>query len=191
MINKGYLSTEIVEKLSQEFYKNNALPSVTLMEFFERKEFDRMISEISAINFKVCRRRMEFSYKKSVLPESIKKVISNEFLKAYISSIIGKKIKKIEGEIRVFGWKDYTLINDKTIEKPSVELIIDFSVKMRNDCGGGIIYVDGTGEYSEILSSHNSITLLNRKKGIQKFVKYVNHLAGKDNKIYFIGRIII
>ena len=47
------------------------------------------------------------------------------------------------------------------------------------------MYATGDGDYSPVTTKGNTLTITSRKKGINKFVKYINHKAGKE-KMYVV-----
>ena len=68
-----------------------------------------------------------------------------------------------------------------------VDIIIDFTQEWDGSYGGAVVYADGSGEFHKIVIAENTLTITQRKEGVQKFVQYVNHFSGKKNRVLFLG----
>ena len=101
-----------------------------------------------------------------------------EFQK-FISKIAKTKINPLNSELCAFGWKDYTIINDKKKERKGMDILIDLTQNWSANFGGNVVYVDGTGNYTKIGQKFNSITIVLKDSNSRKFIQYVNNLAGK------------
>ena len=130
---------------------------------------------------------MQYSYSVPKTPKTLAQFISSKQLKNYISRIISKKIKNINGRMYRFEWKDYTLLHDKNTEKEGFDFILDFTDNWDEKADGRIIYTDGKGSYNYIPSLPNTLTIIHRKKGFQKFVQYINHYSNNSKRCLFIG----
>ena len=82
------------------------------------------------------------------------------------------------------------MLNDEIVEKPGIDAIIDFADGWRHEAGGSVVYVDGTGDFFKIPPSGNTLTLIERKKGAQKFVQYLNHYSNGKKRYFILGNII-
>ena len=171
-INKFYSGK--IEQVKKSFSED--FPSVTLFDFFEKKDFIKLQKRIRSLQYKKEKKTLTHSHSKASITLSDKELIN------FLSKITNKKIKKLSGQVLSFGWKDYTILHDTVKEKQSYDIIIDLTNSWQEDFGGNIIYVDGTGDYVKIPDRRNTLTIVKRKKNIRHFVKYVNNLAGRKKR---------
>ena len=177
-INPSYLSKDNLKKIKESFI-NSEFPAVILKDFFNTKSFEELNKKVNSLNFKKEVNLLSHSYSSSDID-----INSKEFLD-FLSKIFSNK-NKFTFKAYKFTWKDYTILNDEFIEKPGMDIIINISDW--NPRGGGIInYTDGKGDAYPITAEKNSIAIINRKKGIQKFVQYVNHYGKDRERIFIIG----
>ena len=90
-------------------------------------------------------------------------------------NIIGIKNYKIVYEIRKFGPNCYTLLHDAENEKPGVDFVIDFSQDAEKYFGGYTIYLTESEELLELNPKSNTLSFVERKKGVMKYAKYFTH----------------
>ena len=81
---------------------------------------------------------------------------------------------RIKYEIRKFEPGNYTLLHDAEKEKPGIDFVIDFS-KSSEKFGGYTIYLTETEELLILKPSPNTISFVQREKGVMKYVKYITH----------------
>ncbi len=165
MINKKYLDN--IEQIRKVFYANK---EIQLSDFLGKKSYEEFKKKINKIKLAKKVQPMCCSYDEAEI--SLPKDIAD-----FIFLILKKKIEK--ARLLCFKWKDYTILNDEVIEKPGIDVVFDLTDNWNNNAGGSIVYVDGSGEYTKIPPSGNTLIIVERKKNVQKFVKYVNHLAQK------------
>jgi len=176
-INKLYLQN--IEKIKQTFRKNKALSSIQLHDFFIPECYEQIKRDVKKLKFKKSYLATSHSYQ-----ESNFNVVPTEVID-FLSKITGKKVKKLNLKALVFSWKDYIIINDKLKEKPGIDVIFDLTEDWNENSGGSIVYVNGSGEYFRIPPKGNSLLIVERKKGTQKFVQYMNHYS-KNKKRYLV-----
>ncbi len=189
MVNPQYLSGSTIAQVKHAFHANRELPSITLQKFFSEGEYKTLSKVVSKTKWEKAKDRMHYNHSVAPLPTELKKMLDNTMMKRCISAVLGREIKKIEGKLCMFGWKDYTLLYDEAVEKPGIDLIIDFTPQWGENAGGKIVYADGTGDSRNIPSSPNTLSVTIRKEGVQKFVQYCNHYAGKKKRILFLGTV--
>ena len=189
MINNSYLSEQTIKKVRGLFLSNREFPSIKLQNFLDKQFYAQLTQEILNSKYKKAVMPMQYSYSVSKTPKTLAKFINSEQLKNYISRIIGKKIKNINGSMHRFEWKDYTLLHDKNTEKEGFDFILDFTDSWDEKADGRIIYTDGKGNYNYMLSLPNTLTIIHRKNGFQKFVQYINHYSNNNKRCLFIGLI--
>ncbi len=188
MLNPHYKKDDSLDAISAAFTKNKELPSITLKEIFDEPYYGELLKNIERANWIRKVNKTQFSYFAAKISPLLSKTLSSGELLTFASATVGKKITKIDGELRWFLWKDYTLLHDSAVEKSGFDIVIDFTTEWPKEAGGTLVYADGTGNYHSIPSSPNTLTITRRKKDVQKFVQYVNHLAGKFRRIIFLGR---
>ena len=189
MINKLYLNGENTAKLKDIFLANERLPSIIMPNFIGKKDYAMLEMAAKKCRYKIEKEPMHFRYSASETPKSLPELLNSNAMKQLISKIINKKIKKIDGKLYCFGWKDYTLLNDEKIEKPGYDLILDFG-KWDESFGGMITYSDGMGNSDALKSRPDTLIIVKRKNRMQKFTKYVNNKSGKRKRLFFMGKII-
>lgn len=190
MLNEAYLRKTTVGGIQKAFDASKELPSIVLQRFFDEKAYAKIALLCKRASFKKSMERMHHSYAVAPMPREVEKFLNNEEVLRFISKIVGKNIKSVNGCLYMFGWKDYTLLHDKKKEKPGIGIIFDMTGKWPNRAGGKIVHVDGTGSYHRIPASENAVVVTKRKEGIQKFMQYINHVAGKKKRLLFMGTAI-
>ena len=189
MINNSYLNEQTIKKIKELFLSNKDFPSIKLQNFFDKVFYDGIMKEILNSKYKKAVKPMQYSYSTSKTPKILNKFLNSVTLKNFISKIINKKIKRVNGSFYKLEWKDYTLLHDENTEKEGFDFILDFTNNWNQKTDGRIIYTDGKGNYNYILSLPNTLTIIHRKNGFQKFVQYINHYANNNKRYLFIGLI--
>lgn len=174
-INEFYINnpTEIKNSLSEK----KDFPGVTLFDFFEEKYFIKLQKKLRALNYKKEINPLSYSYSQAET-----NIFNKKIFLSLISKLTDKKIRKLSAQIFSFAWKDYTILHDAVKERGSYEIIIDSTDFWDNKWGGQVIYVDGSSDYWEIPPRRNTLTIIKRKKGLRRFVKYVNNHAGRRKR---------
>ena len=145
MINKIYLNK--ISDLKEHFSKNGSL---ILHEFLS----EDIKKEVLNLKFIKEYSPMKYSYSKSNFK------LNNEILD-FISKILGKEINN-NFESFSFGWKDYTILSDEINYEYGIDIIIDFADDWDSNFGGSIVYVDGSGNYTKIEPSSNTLILFDK-----------------------------
>jgi len=184
-INPLYLQSVFEAKKA---FMSNTMPSITMRDFFDKKFYSLIKKKMNSLKFKRAYNKMKFSYSVSDIPQELKAFLKSPEFLSFASSIVGKNIKSIEGKAYCMTWKDYTLINDETPEKPGIDFIIDFT----NDSGfgGEVVYADGKGSYSLIQMAENSLSIVKHGKNIHRFMHYLNHYAKNKKRMLVAGKIL-
>ena len=157
------------------------MPSVQLQKFLSQKEFSSFVNELSKTKLKKIDVVAERSLSVGELPKSCKSILAGRKVQSLIENVVGRKLKLNTVRIEVYSWKDYTL---QEVEPSCVETI--FSVNaLDSSCGGGVFAVDGSGEFKQLTAPQNTLTILDRKKNVRLFHKYVNHCA-ENNSLWFV-----
>jgi hypothetical protein len=189
MLNPLYLSRATLAQARSAFRSNKELPSITLQKFLDEKASKQLRAEVAKASFRKKVDKMHYSYATAPLTKRMKALLKSPELLNCVSSIVGMQAISIEGELCTFGWRDYTLLHDEKVERSGVDVLLDFTGQWREETGGKLVYVDGTGSSHHIPALPNALSITFRKEGVQKFVQYVNHKAGKGKRILFIGKV--
>ncbi len=190
-INGSYLSDDVAKKIRESFLSNNDLRLVKLRNFLSQRSCKNLAGEIRKARFRKESIPIFYSFSASAMTTEFKKFFSSKILPGFIQKIIGKRVKGIEAKICRFSWKDYTIIDDRTVEGAGFDFIFDLTDSWDENFGGSVVYVDGTGNSISIPHSLNSLAIVERADNIQKFVKYCNHYSKGRNRDLIIGKIII
>jgi hypothetical protein len=190
MINKIYLETGAIQRIQEQFLSNKKIPNIHLHYILDNSIYDKIRNKLLRLDLKKDIEILTHSYKVASLSQNIRGLINNKELLKFISFIINKKVRKINALCYSFKWKDYTLLHDKEKEKAGFDFILDFTEDWNEYAGGQILYTESKGEGLVVPAVGNSLLLVNRKnKHARKFVKYVNHHAGKNRRFLMIGKI--
>ncbi len=183
-INPAYFKDENIRKIQQMFASNPTVPSIVLHDFFQKECYEGVKQGVEQARFQKVRHPILYSYQEAT-PSFVNEGLNTKEIIDFLQKILNRKIKKIIGTVQCFGWKDYTILNDEVVEKPGIDVFFCVSDDWDESAGGNVVYVDGTGEYTKTLLTGNMLMIVERKKGVQKFVQYVNHHAQKQ-KLYLI-----
>lgn len=173
-VNPLYLDK--IEEIKKSFQSNKDFPSIQLPDFLTN--FEELKSKITKINFKKDTNLLHHRLSKAEIELDLPE------LAEFLSKILNKKIKTLNFTAFMLEWKDFMILNDDCVEKPGIDIMLDFTENWDSESGGQIIYTNGKGENYTIPVLKNSLTMVERKKGLQKFFKYVNNLA--NNRRYFL-----
>lgn len=165
MINKFYLQKEIKNALKNEFKKNKELPSVAIGNF---------LSDIKKVKVLYAK-----GWKEEYSPDVHRHEVNKKKIKldAFIKEITGKNPLKISS--MRFKHRSYTILHDKEKQKQGV-LAFLFIDDWKEEYGGQIVFVKNGRTLASFTPRENTLLIVERKKGVKYFVKYVNHRAGKN-----------
>ena len=187
MIEKNYLEEKAIKQIKQQYDNNKFMKSISLYGFFEDKFLNRIIDEVDNELFEKDHSLMTHRRYKASFEKLGNRILENgDFLKI-IEEICEIKLEKysIHYELHRYKIGDYKILSDGDNNKKSIELIIDLTPVWDDENGGYLIYTNGDGEFYEIPSSYGSLTIVEREKNLQYFVKYVNHYAKNVPKYIF------
>lgn len=169
MINKEYTKKTVIEKIKKTFDKEG---SVQLQNFIEL--------EIPAVNFvksyipyKYCFRSAEFSDKNVI-----------DAIKEFLEKLVGKELTLQSSTIFNFKIKDYTLMRDDVTEDKGIKAIFEFTNNWKEEFGGYTSFVKNNKEVFRVNPVNNSLTIIKTDKKTRSFVKYMNHKAENNRRVF-------
>ena len=107
---------------------------------------------------------------------------------AIISTIVQKKVRcRIVG-VCILAHGDYSLLHDKLKEPPGYDVILELTPRWDARACGHHSYVTDGKELVRVVPGANTLTIVHRPAGVRRFIKYVNHHAGKDRRLFLMAR---
>src|SRR3989344_2556470 len=173
-INPVYLKAEMKQKVRKSFLHSD-FPAVLLHDFFVKGFYAELQKKASALDFKREVVVVHHSYAVSKL------TIASKELLAFLSSVTKKKIDELHFTAYLLTWKDYQILNDRYLEKPGIDMIIEVTDHWDPTWGGAVTFTNGKGTVHPLNLICNSVALVERTKGLQRYIQYFNH-HGKDKK---------
>ncbi|MBI1968895.1 hypothetical protein HYS49_03215 [Candidatus Woesearchaeota archaeon] len=181
-VNARYVNS--VEQIKAELRKRSAVPSVQLFGLFDEERYRRLRKAVQHLPFRQEKKLLYFSYAAAPIP---RKILPPE-LPIFLEQVLGKSWKKPSRWTAYrLSWKDYRLLHDKSIEKPGTDVILDLTENWPEKAGGTIIYMDTDGNGCPLAIRSNSLAIVVRKRGVQKFFHYVNHYGRGRERLLMIG----
>ncbi len=181
MLNPIYLQKANQEKIKTIFHQNTIFPSITLPDFFAKKEYQGILHTLKRLAYKPVVEPLHCRLKKAQLPKEIKDMLKGEEVQQVLSAIFTAKKKIVQTEVYKMTWKDYTVLYDAAVETSGIDVVIDCTDTWSEAWGGILTYTDGSGNSITIPPSKNTFIIVDRKKQAQKFIQYCNHYSrGKE-----------
>jgi len=208
IINRNYLPDQTINKIKYSFRDNNDFPSISLINFFDKKIYFFIQKELSHLKLIHQKNPPLYSYSRSHLTKYLNSFFNREDLRNFLAKISERNVKKVDLSYSQFSHKDYMLLHDLVSkeEKDSTryDLIFDLTPNWNKEWGGTIFYVDRLGNHHPILSYPNTLTLIERKIIKRKnndfssedsakltyYLKYINQHAKNKKRLLIMGRII-
>jgi|SRR3989344_2440046 len=181
-INPIYLREETQQKIRSSFL-NSEFPALILKDFFSTKFYTELEQKISSLKFKKEVAVVHHCYAVSSF------TLSSKYFSAFLSLVTKKKMNDLCFTAYCLTWKDYLILHDRYLEKPGLDIIIDLTERWNSDWGGKVIFTDGEGTVYPLEPARNSIALVERKKGLNKYIQYLNHQAKDRKRILLIASI--
>ena len=188
-INHEYLKLENQTEIQKTFTKNTP-PIAILSNFFDKETYTKLKTKIERQRFEKVTDVLHRKYTRSNVPKILNKFFEeNKEFRTLITVILKERIKHIDAITYKFTWKNYTIINDDTIEEPGFDMCINFTDNWDEEAGGSLVYVDGSGDFTKIPNKGNTLIIVKRDENTHKFIKYVNHKAQEKDRFFVLGNI--
>ena len=184
-INTLYLDNGIL-KSARNIYNRQNPKNIKLDNFFQKPVFELLQKKLNNQKYALKFHPYKYKYGAAKLKE-INAFVNGMYFKDLIKSILQFKKYKITYEVRKFEAGNYTLLHDAEKEKYGIDFFIDFS-KDKKNFGGYAVYLNEKEELLALNTHPNSLSFIQRKKGVIKFTKYVIHRQ-KNPIVQVVGTI--
>lgn len=119
------------------------------------------------------------SWERATIPDKFshevhKQIPLQDDLRALVKRITNRT--PIREQNRRFSHRDYTLLHDKDVQKPGIVALL-FLEDWNEDWGGKIVFMKKGKTLEQFIPRKNTLIIVERKKGVRYFVKYVDHKA--------------
>lgn len=174
MINTAYVNEELIEQI-KELLEQEGI--VQLNEFLDEKVLNDVKKKREQRKLKRVYNPLSASYSWIDWAENV------EDITAFIEKIVGRvKVRSVK--LICFKHKDYTLINDKQSEEEGYTIIVELTDGWNKESGGFTSFIKNNEEMQRIYPIPNSLSLIKTNKELKSFVKYINHKAGNEKRIF-------
>jgi hypothetical protein len=167
MINE-YIHEEMIEEMQKVVSEDK---SIKIAKIFDDKSLQEIKEQVNKLKFEKVKHPIEHSYSFCDLDDEIMDEITS-----FVSKLLKKDIKP-KYKVYKLEWKDYSILNDESIEDPGTDIVLDLTEAWNPESGGNIVYSDGEGNYAEFPAEENMLAVYERDEKDQKFFQYVNHKA--------------
>ena len=185
-INTLYLDRGVLKSANKTYNTQNP-KNIRLENFFQKAVFQLLQNKLlnSKYSLKFNPEKYRYFMAKS---KEIGSFLNGRYFDLAVKNVLGIKNYKIEYEIRKFEPNCYTLLHDTEKEKAGVDFIIDFSQDARTYFGGYTTYLTESEELLTLSPKPNSLSFIERKKGVMKYTKYYTH-QNKEPIVMAVGSI--
>src|SRR3989344_2300645 len=181
-INPHYQKAEHKQAVRKAFLHSD-FPAVSLNDFFSKEFYAELKKKVSSLDFKKENVVVHHSYAVSSF-----RLVSKE-LSGFLSFVTKKKVDELNFTAYLLTWRDYMILNDKYLEKPGIDVVIDLTGEWNVERGGVVTFTDGRGTVYPLTPAANSLAIMERKKQLQKYIQYVNHYAKDKKRVFLIASI--
>lgn len=180
-----YLDKKILEEMRKSYLEFGILKLENFLKEEVYSELIKLLKDIRGVHTKIADK---YSYEEMGDLSGVGRLFSSKEFLDFANFITGKKFYNIKLNISRFGHRDYTLLHDLDEKREGVEFFFIFCDEWNDKKGGHIIYTDNEENGKSLIFPvlGNSLALIN-KRGLGKFVKYVNHLAQDKGFILIEG----
>jgi len=185
IVNNIYLNKPVLDKIKKSYLKSDP-NKLVLRGFLKDNIYQSLYNKLKKQKIGRIKIPDRFSFKKHDLLREVKDLFENKEFKEFLSAITGKEVKKINLEMREYGWKDYTLLHDSETAGKRIEFFFIFAPNWDDFYGGSKIY-EKKGKAYVFSPIGNSFCLINKKKDVLGFLQYINNYAGSQSIILVEG----
>jgi len=185
-LNAKYLDRFTLGTVRQIFNRN-APKSIQLREIFNNKSYHALQKELRTLQWAERTTPDMFSYRAADVPKELLSFVSSPEFRYFVSHVTNSKLKKVYLELCAFGQQNYTLLHDKILQPEGIFFQFEFTKSWNSEWGGYTSFVKGENELLRINPMPNTLTLVAQDQHTRSFVKYVNHLAEKNKRLFVRG----
>ena len=171
-INTLYMDREVLKK-AREVYEHQNPKNIRLEQFFQPAVFALLQKKIFSAAYRLHFDPKKWKYEGAKV-EEMQSFLAGGYFKNIVGAILGLKKFRLSFEVRKFSPGSYTLLHDAEKEQAGIDVIIDCSLLPRNN-SGCVKYLTIKEELLQLDPSPNTLSFVERKKGVMRYVKYVNH----------------
>ena len=186
-INTLYIDNGILKSASDAYNKQNP-KNIRLENFFQKPVFYLLQRKLRNSEYSLKFHPYKYKYLITKSKE-IDSFLNGGYFRSIVNAILKINKYKIKYEIRKFEPGDYTLLHDTEKERPGIDFIIDFSGESKAYHGGYATYLTESEELLQLNPAPNTLSFVERKKGVMKYTKYFTHR--NKNPIIQVAGIII
>ncbi len=178
-LNEYYTNKEVLDSIRFRLKKEH---SIKLQEIFSQRFYKILKMQCDTIKWIRSVEPQNHSYATAVkIPLAITKMLTSSWWKTWLQSWTECKTQIMNPKLLLFSKGDYTLQHEKQIS--GLHMLIDIGDVWDDESGGFTLVVKQGKECVRISPTPNSLAVFNKKKGMNSFVKYVNHDACSKHRI--------
>ncbi len=187
MLNEIYLQQKTQQQIGAIYNKES---QVVLFDLFKPETFKTIQLLLQKHKFTHSKNPLTHSFKEAKLSKEFLAYLNDPTLQLLLKQAINTKKKlTLEWQLLQFSPQDYTLLSDVEKQPAKHHLLISLTESWNPAWGGSSYYVDGSGEFTQIPSNGNILSVVKMNKNTRHFVKYINSLAAKKKRTILIGMI--
>lgn len=179
MLNRFYQDRNIITQIRKEFAQQG---HVVLYDVVDQKTWQKSLESMRNLKLTAEIEFLAHVRKTASVPAAVREIVNT-----VVFQVLGKTPQQLR--VYSYGWKEYSILHDAAVENAGTDIIFDFTSYWQDEWGGQLIYVNGTGNYTSFPIRHNMLIIKKRVADEQKFVKYVNHYAQKQRRLFLLGSV--
>jgi hypothetical protein len=186
-INPDFLNTENLKTIKEHLLKEYN-SSAALYDFLDKTFESNLLNEIKSYSFIAKDVPTKYRYKHANPGKLINDLFDSFDFQNLISKIFDITEFNVTVEVIKIGKKDYTILQDEELEPPGIDFILNLSSDWYDEYGGYIAYTTKNQDLSLISSEYGVATIVNRKEGLMRYIKYVNSKAMVD-RLFILAKL--
>ncbi|HLC81853.1 MAG TPA: hypothetical protein VJH68_04305 [Candidatus Nanoarchaeia archaeon] len=187
MINQSYRLAGL--KLQKSFRQDKIFPHLCLYQFFNQEYYQQLKAEIKRLNFKKSRQHLSHSCAQAKVPLLLNNFLLSQKFQQFLFFITGNKVKSLTAKAYQFGREDYLILNDRLQKNHHAEITLDLTNGWDKNWGGSISYANGKGEVLALPIKENTFTIIELKRNVNRYVKYINHYAKNKKRVFCLVKL--
>ena len=163
-------------------FKSGKPEILLLNDFLAKDVYEKLRKDFSVAAGKEIYVPHECGFDELKLNKEVEEFFSSLHFRQFLTHLTGIKIKQVNLEARRFKHQSFTLMHDDANSKERfVFFYVLTSKDWKSEWGGSTIFRFGDARLPAVFEPKgNSLAIMRVPKGMQDFVKYVNHFSGKN-----------